>query len=59
MNNSIDVSEIHKTRPLTLAECDELLDYRRMFGDLHPDNIRAEQDRFFASIKHLRIDFDE
>ena len=50
----INVEEIHKTRPLTLAECDELLEARRQPGcDLHPDMIRAEQERFFKSIEHL------
>jgi hypothetical protein len=40
---------------LSLEECDKLLEERRLHGDLHPDRLREEQDRFFASISHLRL----
>jgi hypothetical protein len=51
----INITEIHKTRMLTLAECDELLNERRKLGgDLHPDMIKAEQEKYFKSIEHLK-----
>jgi hypothetical protein len=39
---------------LSLEECDRILEHRRLFGDLHPDRLKEEQERFFASISHLR-----
>ena len=47
-NSSNYVKLIHErcNRPLSLKECDFLLEYRRMFGDLHPDNLRIERERF-------------
>ena len=53
---SKDIQYIHEVehRVLTLKECDELLEYRRRFGDLHPDNIRREQEEFFKKIEVLK-----
>jgi len=48
------IAEIHKTRPLTVLECEQMLEYRRRYGDLHPDNIKIEQERFFKSLERLK-----
>jgi len=55
-NSSNYVKLIHErlNRPLSLKECDFLLEYRRQFGDLHPDNLRLEQERFENSLKEVK-----
>lgn len=41
---------------MSLDDCDRVLDERRRCGDLHPDRVAEELERFFDSIKHLSVD---
>lgn len=57
---SKDITRIHleEHRPLTLKECNELLDYRRKFGDLTPEYILKEQQEFFKMIQR-KLDYEK
>jgi len=48
-----DIHKIHaeEHRPLTIEECNQMLDWRRKYGDLHPDRIKENKEKFFASLK--------
>jgi hypothetical protein len=39
---------------LSLEECDAILENRRRHGDLHPDRIREEQEKFSESLRWLK-----
>lgn len=50
-NERIDYIHNVLNRPLSLAECDECLDWRRMYGDLRPEEIELEFNNFLSSLK--------
>lgn len=47
------ITFIHEVlkRPLTLEECDECLEWRRMYGDLRPELVELEINNFIKTLK--------
>jgi len=53
---SEEVKYIHEVlkRPLTLKECDEALEWRRMYGDLQPKLIEGEMKKLSDELENIR-----